>query len=415
MPLCAPVAEQIEPLPITPPDAVEEFDDKSFKPDSRIIKRALHVLSTERTALAHLEELYRTSPDAQAALLSAVSQIIHTETHHGKVIFTGIGKSGHIATKLSATFNSLGIQSVCLHPAEALHGDLGVIRPNDTIVMITYSGRTPELLMLVRHIPARNPLIIMTSHTNPHTCPLLTHPARNGAQNFLLPTTLHESEIVSFGFSAPTTSTTITLALGDSLALSVADTLHSSSGLETPNIFAANHPGGAIGADHHHSNSHQQQNSPPQQPQPLPEPVVRMIELATPVSSIPIATTSHDPRCLRSLDVLLTAARSPSGFVRTSPTHLIGPRRIQKFDDPSLIVDALYDEFGPVVVEKSDWISILGSSSVAEARQWIVRMREEGEGRGKVFLRHGTILGIVVGDEVVGVVEIEEVIGERFV
>lgn len=399
MPLCAPLAERIEPLPITPPDHTNDFDHTTFKPDSRIIKRALHVLAMERSALSHLEDLYRSSPDAQAALLGAVTQIIHTETHHGKVIFTGIGKSGHIATKLSATFNSLGIQSVCLHPAEALHGDLGVIRPNDTIIMITYSGRTAELLALVRHIPSSIPLVIMTAHTNPHTCSLLTHPARSGAHNYLLPTVLHESETASFGFSAPTTSTTITLALGDSLALSVADTLHSTSGLETPTVFATNHPGGAIGADHRSSTSQTQ----------------RMTSLATPVSEIPIATSRPAHHCLRTLDVLLAAARSPSGFVRTSLNHMIGPRRIQKMDDPSLIVDALYDEHGPVVVERTDWISILGETTVEEARQWIVKMRDEGEGRGKDFLRHGTILGIVVDNEVTGVVEIEELLGEGFV
>lgn len=361
--------------------------------------RALHVLATERTALSHLEDLYRSSPEAQNALLGAVTQIIHSETHSGKVIFTGIGKSGHIATKLSATFNSLGIQSVCLHPAEALHGDLGVVRPNDTIIMITFSGRTPELLALAQHIPSSIPLIIMTSHINPRTCALLTHASRSSAKNFLLPTTLHESEISSFGFSAPTTSTTITLALGDALALSVAETLHSSSGLETPRVFAANHPGGAIGAAHSQSSS---------------DTIQRMSSIATPVAEIPIAV-SRDNHCLRCLDVLLAAARSPSGFVRTSPHHMIAPRRIQKMDDPELIVDVLYDDCGRIVVEKTDWISILGETPVEEAKQWICRMRNEGEERGKDFLRHGTILGIVENNEVMGVVELEDLLGEEFI
>merc|ERR1712000_736422 len=398
MPLCAPLAEQIDPLPITPPDHIEHFDDKTFRPDSRIIQRALHCLATERSALAHLEDLYRSSAEAQIALLGSVTQIIHSETHSGKVIFTGIGKSGHIATKLCATFNSLGIQSVCLHPAEALHGDLGVIRPNDTIIMITFSGRTPELLALVQHIPSTIPLVIMTAHVNPRTCSLLNHPNRSGAKNFLLPTVLHESETSSFGFSAPTTSTTITLALGDSLALSVADTLHSTAGLETPQVFAANHPGGATGAAY----------SDPKAA------VQRMSSMATSVAEIPIVT-GRDGHCLRCLDVLLAAARSPSGFVRTGAQHMIGPRRIQKMDDPSLIVDVLYDDFGRVVVEKTDWISILGETPVQEATQWISKMRNEGEGRGKDFLRHGTILGIVQNNEVTGVVEIEELLGEDFV
>ena len=397
MPLCQPVAEHFEALPITPPDAVDKFDDTTFKPDSTVIKKALHVLATERLALTHLEDLYRTSPEAQEALLGAVSQIIHSETHHGKVVFTGIGKSGHIATKISATFNSLGIQAACLHPAEALHGDLGLIRPNDTVVMITFSGRTPELLNLLSHIPSRIPLVLMTSHTNPRTCPILTHPSRSPSQNFLLPTILHESEIVSFGISAPTTSTTVTLALGDSLALTIADALHTSAGLETPQIFAANHPGGAIGASFKEES----------------KAVSRVSNVATPVSEVPIATGKAG-HCLRCLDVLLAAARSPSGFVRTSTHHMIGPRRIQRMDDPSLLVDVLYDEHGPVVVERSDWISMLGNIPVDEAKQWIHRMRNEGDGRGKDFLRHGTILGIVENNEVTGVVEIEELIGNDF-
>ena len=397
MPVCAPISEQIDKLPITPPDLVDKFDDTTFKPDSRVIQKALHVLTTERLALTHLEDLYRSSPEAQEALIAAVTQIVQSESRQGKVVFTGIGKSGHIATKLSATFNSLGIQAVCLHPAEALHGDLGLIRPNDTIIMITFSGRTPELLNLLSYIPSQIPLILMTSHLNPRTCPILAHPKRSGSHNILLPTILHESEIASFGISAPTTSTTITLALGDSLALTIAEALHSSSGLETPQVFAQNHPGGAIGASFKEDSKS----------------ITQISSLATPISQVPIAT-GRAGHCLRTLDVLLTAARSPSGFVRTSTHHMIGPRRIQRMDDPSLLVDVLYDENGPVVVEKTDWISILGDTSIEEAKLWICKMRDEGEGRGKAFLRHGTILGIVENREVTGVIEIEELLGDEF-
>ncbi|RMD44857.1 hypothetical protein DV735_g448, partial [Chaetothyriales sp. CBS 134920] len=391
------IPEHIDSLPITPPD-MDKLDDKSFKPDSRIIKKALHVLATERQALNHLEDLYSSSPDAQDALVGAVRQIIHSETHHGKVIFTGIGKSGHIAIKLCATFNSLGIQAATLHPAEALHGDLGLVRPNDTLFMITFSGRTPELLTLISHIPSSIPLVLLSSHVNPRTCPLLMHPTRATAHNFLLPIMLHESETASFGISAPTTSTTITLALGDSLALSIAETLHSSCGVETPSVFAANHPGGAIGATFAQSR---------------PGSTNTISKIATPVDQVPIMSVK-EPRRARCLDVLLAAARSPSGYVRISPNHMIAPRRIQKLDDPGLPVDVLCDDYGPVVIEKTDWISILGHTPIDEVKQWISQMRNQGDGRGRDFLKHGTILGIVENNEVTGVVEIEELLGDDF-
>ncbi|EXJ95441.1 hypothetical protein A1O1_00562 [Capronia coronata CBS 617.96] len=395
MPLPGPVPEQIESLPITPPDISDCFGEKDVKPDSRAIRKALHVLATERLALSHLEHLYTTSQHIQDSLLRAIAHIIHSESRHGKTIFTGVGKSGHIAKKLVATFVSLGIHAQFLHPIEALHGDLGVIRPNDTIVMITFSGKTPELLSLLPHLNPAVPLVAMTAHLNPSTCPVLSHPTRSGSFDVLLPTVIPESEIASFGVSAPTTSTTITLALGDSLALAVAEELHSSSGLQTPAIFAANHPGGAIGAA--------MKPSPPEIP--------RMSDVATKVSEVPIAV-GRPGNTLMGLDLLVTAVRSPRGYVRTSANHIVGPRRIQNLQDPGLPISELEDQFGKIVVEKGDWISVLSTTTVDECRQWIRQMREEGTGRGKEFLRRGTLLGIVERNEVTGIVEIEDVLGE---
>jgi D-arabinose 5-phosphate isomerase GutQ len=397
MPLCAPLTDKLEPLPITPPEIPTAFDERTFKPDSRTIKKALHVLATERQALSHLEDLYSSSPDAQESLVRAVKQIILSETRHGKTILTGVGKSGHIAKKLVATFVSLGIHAVFLHPIEALHGDLGIVRPADTVIMITFSGRTPELLSLVQHIQSSIPLIIMTAHLSAATCPLLSHPVRHAATNILLPTTIHETETSSFGVSAPTTSTTITLALGDSLALAVADELHSSIGVETPAVFASNHPGGAIGANLRAS---------------IPD-APRMSELATNVSQVPLAQAPVDQQLL-CFHVLLAAVKSPRGFVRTSPTHIIGPRRIQRIEDPSIPVSDVEDEFGRMTIERTDWISVLSSTTVEECKRWIHQMRNEGSGRGRDFLKRGTLLGIVDHNEVTGVVEIEEVMGEDF-
>lgn len=403
MPVQGPLPEQIEKLPITPPEITENFDEKRFTSDHRTISKALHVLATERLALEHLEELYTNSQEAQESLSRAINQIIRAETRHGKTIFIGVGKSGHIAKKLVATFVSLGIHAQFLHPIEALHGDLGLVRPNDTVIMITFSGRTPELMSLLPHIQSGIPLVIMSGHLSQSTCPLLTHPSRRNAINILLPTTIHESEISSFGVSAPTTSTTITLALGDSLALSVADELHTAAGLQTPAIFAANHPGGAIGAA----------MKPPSSPS---TPTPRMADLAVAVDQVPIALP-REGLPLMCYDILMAAVRSPRGYVRTSSNHIVSPRRIQRLQHFELpVVDDLEDDLGVIQVEKTDWISVLGSTTVDECRRWILQMRgAEANGRGRSFLRRGTLLGIVDHNEVTGVVEIEDVMGDDFV
>lgn len=93
------------------------------------LSTALHVITTERDALTHLEYLYRTNELAAKNLSRAVSQLVHTIHRGGKLVVCGVGKSGKIGRKLEATMNSMGIHSVFLHPTEALHGDLGVIRP----------------------------------------------------------------------------------------------------------------------------------------------------------------------------------------------------------------------------------------------------------------------------------------------
>jgi D-arabinose 5-phosphate isomerase GutQ len=108
-------------------------------------------------------------------------------------------------------------------------------------MFISYSGKTGELMALLDHIPSHTPIIAITSHTHPSMCPLLNE--RPDA--ILLPAPIHELEEVSFGVCAPTTSTTVTIAVGDMLALTVAEAMHQE---ETKSVFKKNHPGGAIGA-----------------------------------------------------------------------------------------------------------------------------------------------------------------------
>jgi len=109
------------------------------------------------------------------------------------------------------------------------------------VLFITYSGRTAELTNLIEHIPVHIPIIGLTSHTDPATCQLFA----DREESILLPAPIHESEVTSFGVAAPTTSAIVALAIGDSLALTVADKLYDE---RTADVFRKNHPGGAIGA-----------------------------------------------------------------------------------------------------------------------------------------------------------------------
>ena len=93
------------------------------------IGTALHVIDTERDALSNLSLVYRTNDLARRSLAAAVSTIARVRQNAGRLVVTGIGKSGKIVEKCVATMNSLGIRSVFLHPVEALHGDLGMIGP----------------------------------------------------------------------------------------------------------------------------------------------------------------------------------------------------------------------------------------------------------------------------------------------
>ena len=231
-------------------------------------------------------------------------------------------------------------------------------------------------------------VIAITSHTSPETCPLFQH--RPTSNCILLPAPIPISETVTFGLPAPTTSTTAALALSDALALAIARRLHA-----TPaDVFHRYHPGGAIGAN--------VANAGPK----------RMADIAIHVAEVPVARKRTHPAtstCLTVLDIILTAAQSPTGWVRLSSTAIISPRRIQALGkDPTHLNSPIHLVVEGNVVGKTDWISIPSGSTVEEARQWIVNMRLQE--RGKTFLKPGTILGIVDSNkEVSGVVEIEDV------
>jgi len=150
----------------------------------------------------------------------------------GRLIITGMGKSGHVARKMAATFASTGTPSLFVHPGEASHGDLGMITNDDVVIAISYSGEAPELADIIAYTRRFSiPLIAMTSRAE---SPLGSH----CDICLLLPRT---PEACPNGL-APTTSTTCTMALGDALAVTI---------LKNMNLTAAQfkvfHPGGKLG------------------------------------------------------------------------------------------------------------------------------------------------------------------------
>ena len=210
---------------------------------SRVLDRAIHVLATESAALEQVTNLYRTDPTAQRGLAEAVEAVTRANHFGGKLVVCGVGKSAYIGMKLVATLKSLSIRASFMHACEAAHGDLGDICPNDVLLFISFSGKTPELLNLLPHLPDSTQIMAISSGDTTKDCPILA----DRESSVLIPAPIHQNEEDSFGVTAPTTSTTVALAVADMLALTIADQIHSDA---KGQVFKRNHPGGAIGMNH---------------------------------------------------------------------------------------------------------------------------------------------------------------------
>ena len=150
----------------------------------------------------------------------------------GRVVVTGMGKSGHVARKVAATLASTGTPAFFLHPAEASHGDLGMITRGDAVLALSNSGETPELLLLLPHLKRLAvPLIVMAGKTDSTLGRAATVALDVSVPEEACPLNL-----------APTASTTATLAMGDALAIAVLE----ARGF-TKQDFARSHPGGTLG------------------------------------------------------------------------------------------------------------------------------------------------------------------------
>ncbi|KAI1749517.1 SIS domain-containing protein [Xylaria castorea] len=381
------------PSPLTPTDAgsstpIEHLclDSASISEDAeevserakRRVTGAIHVLNTEATALRSLTQLYKTDATAAEGFDAAVDAIVRQCGEKGKLVVTGVGKSGHIGKKLVATFNSLGLPSTFLHPTEALHGDLGQVGRRDAVLFITFSGKTAELLALLPHVDPALPVVVLTAHARPQDCELIRR--RPGA--ILLPAPIHESETVSFGISAPTTSTTVALALGDALAVVVSQELHAS----VSSVFARNHPGGAIGAAFRKQ-----------------QPPGTMRELAVPIAEV--LSVPGEAADLSGADVLKAGYESPSGWVGVGDA-LACPARIRRLDT-SLMARRLAD-LSDLLVPRSEWISIGADTRISQAARWIKDPLLAPD-YGEAFCGEDSILAVVDSDgDVIGVLEAGE-------
>lgn len=150
----------------------------------------------------------------------------------GRIVLTGVGKSALIAAKISATFNSTGTPALFMHAADAVHGDLGMIRAGDVVLCISQSGNTPEIKLLV-------PLLKSAGHLLIGLCGQKNSFLGTHADHFLSSAVVSEACPLHL---APTTSTTAQLAMGDALAICLIE----ERGF-TRDDFARFHPGGALG------------------------------------------------------------------------------------------------------------------------------------------------------------------------
>lgn len=190
---------------------------------SKIVQQAVRVLEVESQAILALRE--RIGADFEKAV-----QII--ASCKGKLVLTGMGKSGQIARKLASTFSSTGTPAVFLHPAESSHGDMGLIEPDDVVMALSYGGESPEFASILRFVSRKGiPLIALTGAGSSSLAK---------AAQVTLDVQVSE-EACPLGL-APTASSTATLAMGDAVAMVVmAEKGFSSSD------FAEFHPGGSLG------------------------------------------------------------------------------------------------------------------------------------------------------------------------
>jgi len=201
---------------------LKAFDNKTAE---RALQLARETLQIEGDAIAALHARLATDDSVG----KAVAMLLNCK---GRVVVSGIGKSGHIARKIAATLASTGTPALFVHPAEAAHGDLGMVTADDAFIAISYSGESSELMAILPVVKRMGgTLISMTGKPGSSLAQLADVHLDVSVDKEACPLNL-----------APTASTTVTLALGDALAVALLDL----RGFKEED-FARSHPGGALG------------------------------------------------------------------------------------------------------------------------------------------------------------------------
>jgi arabinose-5-phosphate isomerase len=203
---------------------------------NNVVNEVTRVLRMEGQAILRCtDKLESAGPDgesAREAIRKALTLMQKALTSGGKIVVTGVGKSGKVGQKIAATLCSTGSLAIFLHPTEGLHGDLGVLRANDVVLLFSYTGNTEELVKLQPSIRAMSvPVIGIGGNSQ----------SKLGQQCDVWIDGFVEQEACPHNL-APTSSTTLALAIGDALAMA----LMQLRGFDA-DAFASNHPGGSLG------------------------------------------------------------------------------------------------------------------------------------------------------------------------
>lgn len=191
-------------------------------------------LNAIKTILKHEAEAVMNIPVNDAFIKTIDILYEHVHRRGGKIIMSGMGKAGQIAVNMATTFSSTGSPAVFLHPAEAQHGDLGIVQPNDVMILISNSGKTREIIELIdltRRLYDNIPFIVITSNTE----------SQLALEADVVLATGNPKEVCALGLT-PTTSTTVMTVIGDILVVTLMKRINFSNA-----EYAKRHHGGYLG------------------------------------------------------------------------------------------------------------------------------------------------------------------------